>query len=321
MSKIPMPTALQKFYALFPLHVYDQQLDQPTSSFNLSSPSPEHSGNEAGGYEVEDIAPNPILFIHPPLDSEHSLLSSDVECVKWQAFLALRGIPGGIKVQWDLPREGALEARLPNLYLPPPNRLLRKEKQGQLGKTVIKGELLESRRIPSWVDGEISKFSKGEDDDKNLKGYQDEEARDESKAWTTLLEGDVHAALRAFEEAPSIIKRITSFPQPEAAERPLLSVTFTGLSSVIAPWGSKIVKEPILERYREGIAALSVRLKNDKWFLGSRKPTALDAMAFACISTGIQHRCPEINQEVTKWANLVAWEQRVRKVVEEALHH
>jgi metaxin len=270
MSKIPMPAALQKFYSFFPLHVYEQELEQPASSFNFSRSSSENSGNEAEGYEVEDIASNPILFIQRPLNPEHSLLSSDVECVKWQAYLALRGIPGGIKIHWELASEGALDGRLPNLYLPPPNRLLRKEKEGQLGTARIKGELLESRRIPSWVDGETSKFSKREDEDRNLEGYQDEEARDESKAWVTLLEGDIRAALRAFEEIPSIIKRITSFPRPEVSERPLLSVTFTGLSSMIPPWGSQVAKEPIFERYKEGIAALSVRLGNDKWFLGSR---------------------------------------------------
>jgi metaxin len=31
-----------------------------------------------------------------------------------------------------------------------------------------------------------------------LEGYKDEEARDESRAWVSLLEGDVHAALVTF---------------------------------------------------------------------------------------------------------------------------
>ena len=49
---------------------------------------------------------------------------------------------------------------------------------------------MEAERIPSWVGGAIEKEPPGA-----LEGYKHEEARDESRAWVSLLEGDFHAAL------------------------------------------------------------------------------------------------------------------------------
>lgn len=257
-----MPTSLQRFYALFPLHVYNQEPTLPPSLFS-STTSPESS--EVEGYQVEDFASDATLFIHPPSDPKKTLLSSDIECVKWQAYLALRGIPGGVKVRWDLASEGAVDHRLPNLFLPVPNRLARKEK-----KDGLKGELLESKRISSWVDGEIGKATGGDENDEVLEGYKDESARDESKAWMTLLEGDVYAALRATTPAPSILKQIISFHPPSIPEKPFLSTTFTGVSSMIPPFGRAPAVEPIVNRYKEALEALSMRLTTDRWFLGSR---------------------------------------------------
>jgi metaxin len=267
MSNIPMPSSLQRFYALFPLHTYKQEPALYATIFS-STASPESS--EIEGYQVEDMAPNATLFIHPPANPAETILSHDVECVKWQAYLALRGIPGGVKVRWDLASEGAIDARLPNLFLPVPKRLVQKEKSGESQKTKMKGELLESRRIPSWVDGEIGKLTSGDKDDGTLEGYKDEEARDESRAWVALLEGDIHAALKATEPIPSILTRITSFHPPNTLEKPILSTTFSGVSSIIPPFGSGAVLEPILGRYKEAIEALSTRLATDSWLLSSR---------------------------------------------------
>ena len=50
------------------------------------------------------------------------------------------------------------------------------------------GELLPAQLIPEWVDGQVGALDE-------LEGYADEAARDESRAWVALLEGNVHAAL------------------------------------------------------------------------------------------------------------------------------
>ena len=262
-----MPSILQRFYALFPLHIYEQESTPSTTLFSQTT-SPEPS--EIGGYQVEDVAPNVTLFVHPPANPKQTILSSDIECVKWQAYLALRGIPGGVKVRWDLASEGAVGGRLPNLFLPIPKHLLRKGKSGDTSKAQLKGELLESKRIPSWVDGEIGRLASGDDDDGVLEGYNDEEARDESRAWVALLESDVHAALKATAPVPSVLAHITSFHPPTTPEKPILSTTLTGVSSMLPPLGSRTVLEPILGRYREAIEALSARLATDRWFLGSK---------------------------------------------------
>lgn len=310
-----MPTTLQRFYSLFPLHMYEQEQVLPTSFF-FSNVSPEAS--EAGGYQVEDIAPDATLFIHPPSNPNQTLLSSDIECVKWQAYLALRGIPGGVKVRWDLANEGAVGGRLPNLFLPVPKRLAKKEKSGEPSKARMRGELLEGKRIPSWVDGEIGKATGGEEGDEELEGYKDKDAQNEGKAWIALLEGDVHAVFTATAPTPSILTKITSFDLSNTREKPILSTTFTGVSSMIPPFGSTAALEPILGRYKETIEALSVRLSHDRWFLGSRNGTALDAIVFSYLFAAMESSNTQVREEVCKWANLVAWEKRVRKMVENA---
>lgn len=333
MSTVPMPTPLKKFYSLFPLHVYPQTENLPSPSFGSSRNSEK---DEEGSYRVKDTATNPILFILPPRDASKSLLSSDIECVKWQAYLALRGVPGGIKMSWSLASEGALEARLPNLYLPPPKRLLQNKTLRSTNE--IKGELLESSRIPSWVDGEIGKITTDDDKSGILEGYRNEEARDESRAWMTLLEGDIDAAFVATAPTAPILTRLTTFTLPTPMQRPIPSTSLTGWSSIIPPVGNRILQAEIMERYAEGVAALSTRLKQDRWFLGSRygiiifntsvfiksnlyrKPTALDAVAFAYVCAALESPHPQIREHMEKWVNLVAWEKKVRGMVEESLN-
>ena len=113
----------------------------------------------------------PTLWISPP--RQDSILSADVECLKWQAYLALRGLTN-IKVRWDIAPEGSISGSLPNLHIPSD-----------------KEELLAARAIPAWVDAKLGVDSVADP----LEGYIDEAARIESRAWVSLLEGIVHATL------------------------------------------------------------------------------------------------------------------------------
>lgn len=122
--------------------------------------------------------PSPLLWIHPPppfVPGKESVLSADVECLKWQAHIALRGLHN-VAVRWDVSQDGALDGRLPNLQIP-------SERTKDLD-----GELLAAQDIPTWIDGKVGALD-------DLEGYKDVESRDESHAWISLLEGDVHAAL------------------------------------------------------------------------------------------------------------------------------
>ena len=121
---------------------------------------------------------NPLLWICPPPSSalgKESVLSVDIECLKWQAHIALRSLHD-VSVRWDVSQEGALDGRLPNLQIP-------SERTNNPD-----GVLLAAEDIPTWIDGKVGALD-------DLEGYRDVESRDESHAWIALLEGDVHAAL------------------------------------------------------------------------------------------------------------------------------
>lgn len=159
MSLFTIPAPLRTFYSYFPLYTYPPNLPPDWRPIT-----------------------KPTLWILPPLDpNSDNLLSSDVECLKWQAFLALRGF-SDIIVRWDVSSDGALDGRLPNLHVPVP--------KGQKDEHGGNGELLAVHMIPGWV--EKMKVSAEGD---AFEGYVDEAARDESHAWVALLEGKVHAAL------------------------------------------------------------------------------------------------------------------------------
>lgn len=113
----------------------------------------------------------PTLWILPP--RRDSLLSADVECLKWQAYLALRGLTN-IKVRWDIAPEGSISGSLPNLHIPSD-----------------KEELLPAHAIPAWVDAKLGVNSSADP----LEGYIDQSAMIESRAWVSLLEGIVHTTL------------------------------------------------------------------------------------------------------------------------------
>ena len=120
----------------------------------------------------------PLLWIHPPPPSvlgKEDVLSADVECLKWQAHIVLRGLLD-VSVRWDISQEGALGGRLPNLQVPSEHA------------NDVDGELLSAQSIPAWIDEKVGPLD-------DLEGYKDSESRDESHAWIALLEGDIHAAL------------------------------------------------------------------------------------------------------------------------------
>src|SRR6266545_5959734 len=135
----------------------------------------------------------PTLWIYPPRSTLHdppdTLLSGDVECLKWQAYLALRGLKG-IKVRWDISPEGSIDRSLPNLHLPISESLIKNEKLRN-SESADDGELLAAHSIPTWVDMKLAVDSSADP----LEGYKGQEARIESRAWVSLLEGVIHAAL------------------------------------------------------------------------------------------------------------------------------
>lgn len=118
----------------------------------------------------------PTLWILPP--RPESLLSGDVVCLKWQAYLAFRGIKG-IKVRWDIAPEGSIRESLPNLHVP--------DSEGGSENAT----LLAAHSILVWVDTKLGVDSTASP----LEGYKDEETKTESRAWVSLLEGVIHAAL------------------------------------------------------------------------------------------------------------------------------
>jgi hypothetical protein len=165
-----LPPLLASFFSLFPLHTYPSI--PPLNKLAVSLPT---------------------LWIHPPRDSstpsDTNLLSEDVECLKWQAYLALRGLTN-IKIRSDVKAEGGIDRRLPTLHLPT-SESLEKSEVLNISECSENGQLLPTNLIPTWVDMKLGVNFNAD----LLEGYKDEAARDESRAWVALLEGVVHAAL------------------------------------------------------------------------------------------------------------------------------
>jgi metaxin len=199
--------------------------------------------------------------------------------------------------------DGALDGRLPNLHIP--------------GNSTDGEELLAAHRIAGWVDSRVN------DGSDPLEGFKDGSCKDESHAWVTLLEENVHAALllaqpRAASLLPlspdAIVGRpIGTFLHPPPA--PL-----SGLGSLLPPYGTRVPTSTVELQYREAISSLSQRLGTDTWFLGSNAPTALDALLFAYLHSILREK-DNIRIEVTRRVNLVAWELRVRSQVQAAFVH
>ena len=165
-----LPPLLASFFSLFPLHTYPSITPLNRLAASL-----------------------PTLWIHPPRDSstpsETNLLSEDVECLKWQAYLALRGLTN-IKIRIDVKTEGGIDRRLPTLHVPT-SESLEKNEALNISECSENGQLLPTHLIPTWVNMKLGVNFNADP----LEGYKDEAARDESRAWVALLEGVVHAAL------------------------------------------------------------------------------------------------------------------------------
>lgn len=131
----------------------------------------------------------PTLWISPPRAPADSLLSADVECLKWQAYIALRGLTN-IKLRWDITPEGSIDGALPNLHVPITESLV-KSNELVRSEGADDGELLAAHSIPTWVDAKLGVDSNADP----LEGYKDKASCAESRAWVSLLEGVVHAAL------------------------------------------------------------------------------------------------------------------------------
>ncbi|GJJ10539.1 hypothetical protein Clacol_004766 [Clathrus columnatus] len=286
-GRVPMPEALKMLYSQFPLRYTAAILPPP---LNASSSAP-------------------VLWIAPPLATS-KYLSTDVECLKWQAYIALRGLKD-INIRWDIYSSGGIDGRLPCLWIPP----LDSERQ------LSRGELLGARTIPGWADeiqGEHVWNTESE-------GYIDENARDESRAWVALLEGVVHAALLIHQSTPSPLSAWLYSPSPALSH---MSATLcpppapmTGYNSVIPCQGTNIQALSLHQRYQEAISALSERLGTDKWFLGSSGPTPLDALIFAYLHIALHPQVKNMERartEITHHVNLVAWERKVRFIVQGA---
>ncbi|KAJ8523146.1 hypothetical protein ONZ45_g355 [Pleurotus djamor] len=247
----------------------------------------------------------PTLWILPPdAEPESDVLSGDVDCLKWQAYLALRGAKG-LAVRWDVASEGALEGKLPNLHVMPEESLASPENSG----------LLPASMIPTWTNNTLDSTSDP------LDGYKNQASKDEGLAWTSLLETHVRAqVVLARPPVPYLSTLLTVGEKDSNALESIMNPPLpplTGFSSLIRPMGTRINASAIHARYCEAIASLAERLGTDKWFLGSDSPTALDALLFAYIHT-ILATTDKTRVEVTRRVNLVAWEYRVRSVVRAA---
>ncbi|KZO95884.1 hypothetical protein CALVIDRAFT_598931 [Calocera viscosa TUFC12733] len=242
----PVLVPVQKFLARFPLYTYP--------AWPLPSTAPRTG--------------LPTLWILPP-NAGQAPLSSDVECLKWQAWLALRGV--AVTLRWDVHPDGGVDGKLPTLHLP--------------NNTLHAAHLIPSALSIASLPHE---------------GYASAESELESKAFLALLESTLHKAL---------------FPAENRRKGPI--------TGVLPPQWLASSKEVSYVEAREAITALSGRLgTHDVWFLGSERPTALDAAAFAYLHIALTlksgHPAEVIRREVEKRPNLLRFHQNVEEDVRNA---
>jgi len=153
---IPIPTPVRTFFSKFPLQTY---------------PAIERTSDE----HPEE----PTLWILPPENPSSSVLSSDVECLKWQAYIALRprdtseGDRKDVKVCWDLGSAAGVDGQLPTFCI--------RRHNSKTGRREWK--FLGPKGIAEWIDGPAELQEK------------DSPFSDEMEAWIQLLEGDIHDAV------------------------------------------------------------------------------------------------------------------------------
>ncbi|KAL5490169.1 hypothetical protein ACEPAI_5002 [Sanghuangporus weigelae] len=282
-STIPVPAAVHRFFSKFPIYTYPQD-----ESVSLQSATRQT---------------RPTLWIAPPR-SRTDVLSADVECLKWQAYIALRGVKN-IGVRWDVSPEGAVDGRLPSLVVQEGAKL----------------EVLGSRMIPGWVDGSLQV------EEDAFEGYIDATAKDESRAWVALLEGTVESALRFFNTPPVSITSLLlyssrpSVSHSSPSNKPSLSTLLSpppaplsGLTSLLPPYGERVSPSSMQSQYYDAIVSLSDRLDQDTWFLSSSTPTALDALLFAFLHC-LLVAPDDLRLPVARRVNLVNYERRVCETV------
>ncbi|KAJ3891973.1 hypothetical protein GG344DRAFT_46284, partial [Lentinula edodes] len=219
------------------------------------------------------------------------LLGSDVKCLKWQAYIALRGL-SNIRVRFDVDAQGAIDGRLPNLHVP-----------------------FDASTTYSWTAEIDMKLAHNALDD-SWEGYRDEATKDERRAWVSLLEGNVHAALIPSQPTQSFLESLVAPPAPPPASPSLDSFLVpppppsTGFFSLIPSYSLTLFT--VFEKYADAIKALSEKLGTDKWFLGSEHPTPLDALINCILQSS------ELVRTEVRRVNLVAWEWRVLGTVKAA---
>ncbi|KAJ3812433.1 hypothetical protein F5876DRAFT_37396 [Lentinula aff. lateritia] len=297
-----VPGPLKSLFSYFPLYSY---------------PPLNAKGNQVLEY--------PTIWVHPSKHhtSADAVLSSDVECLKWQAYLALRGL-SNIRARFDVDAQGAIDGRLPNLHVPFDASTTyswtaesNKKKAISTGPIDDSTELLSAPHIVEWVDAKLAHSAL----DDSWEGYRDEATKDESRAWVSLLEGNVHAALILSQPTQSFLESLLAPPAPPSASPSLDSILVpppppsTGFFSFIPSYSLTLFT--VFEKYADAIKALSEKLGTDKWFLGSEHPTPLDALIFAYLYCILQSS-ELVRTEVTRRVNLVAWEWRVRGTVKAA---
>ena len=314
-SLLTVPQPLAKLFSYFPLITY------PPSK-------PER-----------DPIVAPLLWIQPThsVPGKESVLSADIECLKWQAHIALRGLRD-VSVRWDISQEGALGGRLPNLRVPS------EEANDPDGK------LLAAQSIPAWIDEKVGPLD-------DLEGYKDVESRDESHAWIALLEGDIHAALvRPPEDSSrfclsqlldrhwpnhyrhSFITQSSSclrqpprgLSSPSSTHRQLRSLAYRPscrLTAHVYPRTPSLLDTATQllrslsasgstngsSTHRTSYMALCLVILT--WM--SSGPTALDAAAFAYLHV-LLHAEDDLRIEVARRVNLVHWELRVHEGIRSA---
>ncbi|KAF5389833.1 hypothetical protein D9757_003608 [Collybiopsis confluens] len=192
---------------------------------------------------------DPTIWVHPPKltdrnasspnsssNTSDSVLSSDVECLKWQAYIALRGL-SQIRVRFDVDAQGAVDGRLPNLHValdasaPPGGGSYSWRTASGGGNTYVDNvdnstELLSAPQIVEWVDVKLAHSAL----DDEWEGYRDEASKDESRAWVALLEGNIHAALILSQDPPSFLSTLLS-PAPRYPS----SSSSASLQSILIP--------------------------------------------------------------------------------------
>ncbi|KAJ1309584.1 hypothetical protein OPQ81_006357 [Rhizoctonia solani] len=325
-STLPIPAPIKKFFSFFPLYRYPANLPPTTP---LSS------------------AQGAVLLIAPPTYAKYasdpfdllpgvSHLSADPESLRWQAYLALRGVEN-VHVSWAVGPEGGA----PKLVLPAgakkplgvdmdsPNESLGEETapsaknidtdEKDQGKVEIEAirELIDPARIPVWVDS-----IQGRSVD-SLEGFVDAAARDESRAWVALLDGVVRSVLLLATPPPPFLESILRSTPVSVSLHSTLSpppAPLVGLSTPLPlPQSPARVSTKSLKiQFREAMHALDGRLDADEWFLGSREPTGLDALLFAYLHCLLDTN-DEIRREVTQRPNLASWHHRVKRLVEDRI--